>query len=67
MIAACPFVTHHFSCSQDWTQTSAQAHRIQMLPLVALAWETFQESYSVTLCAASGKRSNQTKVLVVRN
>ena len=35
--------------------------------MVVLAWETFQESYSVTLRGASGKRANQTKVLVVRN
>ena len=30
-----------------------------MLSLVVLAWETFQESYSVTLWVASEKRINQ--------
>ena len=34
-----------------------------MLPLVVLAWETFQESYSVTLWVASEEEKKSNKGL----
>ena len=41
----------------------AQAHGTWMLPLVVLAWETFQESYSVRPWVASEERRKSDKGL----
>ena len=38
LVAAHPFMTHHFSCGQDRTQECAQAHVRWTLPLEVLAW-----------------------------
>ena len=62
-----PFMTHHFYCGQDCTQTCAQAEGWWMLPLVVLAWETFQKTTLIHSGWHQRRRGNQTKVLVVRN
>ena len=67
LVVVHPFMTHHVYCSQDCTQKCAQALRKWMLLRVVLPWETFQESYSAPPRAASEKKTNQTKVLMVRN
>ena len=57
MVVVHLFMSHHFNCSQDYTQECAQAQVQQMLPLVVLASEA---SWETAL-------ANQTKVLAVRN
>ena len=57
-----PFITHCFYCSQ-----CAQAHVRRMLPLVVLAWETFQETTLLHPGWHQRKRTSQMKVMVLWN
>ena len=67
LVAVYLFMIHGFSCSQDCTQECAWAHVRRMLPLVVLAWETFQKTTLLHSGQHQRRIRNQTKVLVVRN
>ena len=56
-------ITHHFYCGQDCTQKCAQAHGRQMLPLGAVAWEAFRESYTASPQVVSVEKGKSNKGL----
>ena len=58
------FITHQVYFSQDSTQKCAQAHGWWMLPLIVLAWETFQKTTLLHPRWHQRKRTSQTKVVV---
>ena len=62
-VFVCLFITQHFYCGQDCTWECARAHGTWMLPLLILAWETFQERYSAPPWVASEEKWKSDKGL----